>query len=56
MGENTMFNGIELILGVACSLMGIAGGYLLLIAVFAGIQSISKYRGLKSKVGKNLDT
>ena len=51
-----MFNGIELVLGVAGSLMGIAGGYILIVTVFAGIQLISKRRGLKQKVGKPLDT
>ena len=39
-----MFNGIELILGLICSLMGIAVGYLLLVTVFAGIQLLSKHR------------
>ena len=55
-GEKTMFNGIALILGAACSLMGIAGGYLLLSTVFAGIQFISKRRVPDPKTEKNLDT
>jgi hypothetical protein len=51
-----MFNGIELMLGAVCSIMGIGGGYLLLTTVFAGIQLISKRRGLEAEVEKNLDT
>lgn len=39
-----MFNGIELILGVVCSAMGIAVGYLFLATVFAGLQFIAKHR------------
>ena len=51
-----MFNGIEVILGVAGSLVGIAGGYVLLATVFAGIQIISKRRMVKSEIEKKLDT
>ncbi len=47
-----MFNSIGIILGVACSLMGIAGGYLLLSTVFAGIQLISKHRVPNQKIEK----
>jgi hypothetical protein len=39
-----MFNGIELFLGVACSLMGIAVGYVFLVTFFAGLQFISKHQ------------
>ena len=39
-----MFNSIELILGIVCSLMGIAAGYLLLATLFAGIELIAKPR------------
>ena len=39
-----MFNGIEVALGVACSLMGIAGGYIFLTSIFAGLQLMSKNR------------
>ncbi len=51
-----MFNSIGIILGVGCALVGIAGGYLLLSTVFAGIQLISKHRMLDQKVEKKLDT
>lgn len=39
-----MFNGIELFLGVVCSLMGIAVGYVFLVTFFAGLQLISKHQ------------
>ncbi len=39
-----MFNGVELFLGVACSLMGIAVGYVFLVTFFAGLQLISKHQ------------
>lgn len=39
-----MFNGIELFLGVVCSLMGIAVGYVFLVIFFAGLQLISKHQ------------
>lgn len=39
-----MFNGIELFLGVICSLMGIAVGYVFLVTFFAGLQLISKHQ------------
>ncbi len=51
-----MFNGIGIILGAGCALVGIAGGYLLLSTVFAGIQLISKHRMLDQKMEKKLDT
>ena len=51
-----MFSGIEFILGVACSLMGIVGGYIFLTTVFAGLQFISKNRLMKQKMEKTLDT
>ena len=51
-----MFNSIGIILGMGCVLMGIAGGYLLLSTVFAGIQLISKRRMLNQKIEKKLDT
>ncbi|GEM_PF-874101 len=51
-----MFNGIEFILGVICSLMGIGVGYLLLMSVFMGIDFISKPRLMNEKVEKSLDT
>ena len=51
-----MLNSIGIILGIACSLIGIAGGYLLLSTVFAGIQLISKHRTLDEKIEKKLDT
>ena len=44
-----MLNSVGIILGVACSLIGIVGGYLLLSTVFAGIQLISKHRMLDQK-------
>lgn len=37
-----MFNGVELFLGVVCSMMGIAVGYVFLATFFAGLQLISK--------------
>lgn len=49
-----MFNGIEFALGVVCSLMGIAGGYVFLTSIFAGLQLMSKNR-MKQKVAKTLD-
>jgi len=51
-----MLNSVGIILGIACSLVGIAGGYLLLSTVFAGIQLISKHRTLDQKMEKKLDT
>ncbi len=51
-----MFNGIELILGVACTLMGIAGGYIFLTTIFAGLQLMSKNRLIKQKVTRTIDT
>lgn len=39
-----MFNGIELFLGIICSLMGIAVGYVFLVTFFAGLQLISKHQ------------
>ena len=51
-----MLNSIGIILGVACSLIGIAGGYLLLSTVFAGIQLISKHRMLDQNIEKKLDS
>ena len=51
-----MFNGIEFILGVACSLMGIVGGYIFLTTIFAGLQLMSNNRLMKHKVAKTLDT
>ena len=50
-----MLNSIGIILGMGCALMGIAGGYLLLSTVFAGIQLISKHRMLDPKIDKKLD-
>ena len=50
-----MFNSIGIILGMGCTLVGIAGGYLLLSTVFAGIQLISKRRMLDQKMEKKLD-
>ncbi len=50
-----MFNSIGIILGAGCALVGIAGGYLLLSTVFAGIQLISKHRMLDQKMEKKLD-
>ena len=47
-----MLNSIGIILGMACALMGIAGGYLLLSTVFAGIQFISKHRVPSQKIEK----
>ena len=47
-----MFNSIGIFLGVGCALMGIAGGYLLLSTVFAGIQLMSKRRILNQKIEK----
>ncbi len=44
-----MFNSIELMLGVVCSFMGIAVGYLLLATVFAGIEFIAKPRSSDKK-------
>ena len=55
-GEYIMLNGVGIILGVACSLVGIAGGYLLLSTVFAGIQLISKHRMFDQNMEKKLDT
>ncbi len=51
-----MLNSIGIILGIACSFIGIAGGYLLLSTVFAGIQLISKHRMLDQNMEKKLDT
>lgn len=51
-----MFNSIGIILGIGCALIGIAGGYLLLSTVFAGIQFISKDRMPDQKIEKKLDT
>lgn len=51
-----MFDSIGIILGAGCALMGIAGGYLLLSTVFAGIQLISKRRMLSDGFEKKLDT
>ncbi len=51
-----MFEGIGIILGAGCALMGIVGGYLLLSTVFAGIQLISKHRVLNHGLEKKLDT
>ena len=45
-----MFNSVGIILGMGGVLMGIAGGYLLLSTVFAGIQLISKRRMLNQKI------
>ena len=50
-----MFNGIELVLGAACSLMGIGGGYIFLTTIFAGLQHMSKNRLMKQKVAKTID-
>ena len=50
-----MFNGIEFVLGVACSLMGIAGGDVFLTSIFAGLQLMSKSR-MKQEVAKTLDS
>ena len=47
-----MFNSIGIILGMGCALVGIAGGYLLLSTVFAGIQLISKRRMPNQKIEK----
>ncbi len=51
-----MLNSVGIILGIACSLVGIAGGYLLLSTVFAGIQLISKHRMFDQNMEKKLDT
>ena len=50
-----MFSGIEFVLGAACSLMGIAGGYIFLTTIFAGLQFISKNRLMKHEMEKTLD-
>jgi ABC-type antimicrobial peptide transport system permease subunit len=55
MGENTMFYGIELILGAIGSLVGIGAGYLLLNSVFMGIDRLSKPRLMKQNEN-SLDT
>ena len=51
-----MLDGIGIILGAGCALMGIAGGYLLLSTVFAGIQLLSKRRMIDQGFEKKLDT
>jgi len=50
-----MFNGIEFVLGAACSLMGIIAGYLCLTTIFAGLQFFSRNRLMKQKIEKTLD-
>ena len=45
-----MFTSIASIVGVVCSLMGLAMAYLLFMGAFVSIQLISKQRSLKQAV------
>jgi len=52
-----MFNGIELILGIICSMLGIALGYVTILGVIIGIQIVVRRSpGKSEKIAKNLDT
>ena len=43
-----MLTSLELLVGVVCSLMGIAVGYTVLVSLLAGIQLFSKKRNSDS--------
>jgi len=52
-----MFNGIEIILGIICSILGIALGYVTILAIIVGVKLAIKHTVTKSeKFVQNLDT
>lgn len=51
-----MFNGIEVILGIICSILGIALGYVTILGVIVGIRLVVRRSIEKSEdITKNLD-
>lgn len=52
-----MFNGIEIILGIICSILGIALGYVTILGVIVGIRLVIKRSvGKSEEIAENLDT
>jgi len=52
-----MFSGIEIILGIICSMLGIALGYVTILGVIVGIRlAIKRSFGKSEEIAKNLDT
>lgn len=51
-----MFNGIEIILGMICSVLGIALGYVTILGVTVGIKlAIKRSIGRSEEIAGNLD-
>lgn len=52
-----MFNGIEIILGIICSILGIAIGYVIILGIIGGIRLvINRSIGKSEDITENFDT